>query len=277
MGAPFRCLDAQGQRLLRLQARYGGLHRDRPSLAWNVRTARDNESIHALPLLDMARARGFAAETCAMDKGYDLTTVYDGCEARDVRPIIPLRATPGVKLGQHKPPTCDHGEWRFAGSDSKRGASKPPSHLPAAQAPAGGTAPTARSDRSGRARGCAREPDRRHADGRGARVARAVRRRGQPQARAAADARTPAAAAQALRWPPPTAGLLCGHAPRRALAPRHDVGLGRRPRLGATSTRRSTAAPSRSPAGRSMSAAAPRKPSPSSTPRWLSARSGRAS
>jgi hypothetical protein len=39
-----------------------------------------------------------------MDKGYDLTTVYDGCEARDVRPIIPLRQTPGVRLGQHKPP-----------------------------------------------------------------------------------------------------------------------------------------------------------------------------
>ena len=41
-----------------------------------------------------------------------------------MRPIIPLRQTPGVKLGQHKPPTCEHGEWRFAGSDSKRGASK---------------------------------------------------------------------------------------------------------------------------------------------------------
>jgi hypothetical protein len=93
-------------------------------VAWGVRTARDNESIHALPLIDKVRERGFAAETCAMDKGYDLTSVYDGCEARDCRPIIPLRATPAVKFGQHKPPTCEHGTWRFAGSDSKRGASK---------------------------------------------------------------------------------------------------------------------------------------------------------
>jgi hypothetical protein len=59
-----------------------------------------------------------------MDKGYDLTTVYDGCEARDVRPIIPLRQTIGVARGDHRPPTCEHGEWRFAGPDSKRGASK---------------------------------------------------------------------------------------------------------------------------------------------------------
>jgi len=32
--------------------------------------------------------------------------------------------TPAVKAGKHKPPTCDHGEWTFAGSDAKRGASK---------------------------------------------------------------------------------------------------------------------------------------------------------
>jgi hypothetical protein len=93
-------------------------------LASNARTARDQESIHALALIDKARERGFAVETCAMDKGYDITWVYDGCEDRDVRPIIPLKATPAVKFGQHKPPTCEHGEWRFAGSDSKRGASK---------------------------------------------------------------------------------------------------------------------------------------------------------
>jgi hypothetical protein len=41
-----------------------------------------------------------------------------------VRPIIPLRQTTGVARGDHKPPTCAHGDWRFAGSDSKRGASK---------------------------------------------------------------------------------------------------------------------------------------------------------
>jgi Transposase DDE domain len=93
-------------------------------LAWDVRTARDNESIHALPLIDVAHERGFAVETAAMDKGYDNGFVYNGCEARDVRPIIPLRDTPAVLKGDHKPPTCEHGTWRFAGSDSKRGASK---------------------------------------------------------------------------------------------------------------------------------------------------------
>ena len=41
-----------------------------------------------------------------------------------MQPIIPLRQTIGVARGDHKPPTCEHGEWRFAGSDSKRGASK---------------------------------------------------------------------------------------------------------------------------------------------------------
>jgi transposase len=93
-------------------------------LAWNVRTARDNESIHALPLVDAVRARGFAVETCAMDKGYDLSPIYNACEERNLRPIIPLRRTPDVQRGADQPPTCEHGTWRFAGSDSKRGASK---------------------------------------------------------------------------------------------------------------------------------------------------------
>jgi hypothetical protein len=44
--------------------------------------------------------------------------------ARDVRPIIPLRQTIGVARGDHKPPTCEHGEWRFAGTDYNRGATK---------------------------------------------------------------------------------------------------------------------------------------------------------
>jgi hypothetical protein len=93
-------------------------------LAWNVRTARDQECIHALPLIDKARERGFAVETAAMDKGYDLTTVYDGCEDRDVRPIMPLRETPAVKRGEHRPPTCEHGTWTFAGADYGRKATK---------------------------------------------------------------------------------------------------------------------------------------------------------
>jgi transposase len=41
-----------------------------------------------------------------------------------VRPIIPLRETPAVKRGEHRPPTCEHGTWTFAGADSGRKATK---------------------------------------------------------------------------------------------------------------------------------------------------------
>jgi transposase len=41
-----------------------------------------------------------------------------------VRPIIPLRETTGVKRGDHRPPLCEHGEWRFAGADYGRKATK---------------------------------------------------------------------------------------------------------------------------------------------------------
>jgi hypothetical protein len=93
-------------------------------LAWEVRAAKDAEATAALPLIDATRARGFAIETCAMDKGYDNGPIYDGCEDRDVRPIIPLRQTAAVVRGENKPPCCEHGEWRFAGADYKRKATK---------------------------------------------------------------------------------------------------------------------------------------------------------
>jgi hypothetical protein len=53
-------------------------------VAWQTRTANSNESSFALPLIDAARDRGFNVETCAMDKGYDLGPIYDGCEDRGV-------------------------------------------------------------------------------------------------------------------------------------------------------------------------------------------------
>jgi hypothetical protein len=59
-----------------------------------------------------------------MDKGYDACRIYEGCEDRDVRPIIPLTKSPGVKRGNHHTPTCEHGEWRFAGADYQRKATK---------------------------------------------------------------------------------------------------------------------------------------------------------
>ena len=39
-----------------------------------------------------------------MDMGYDLGPVYDGFEARGSHPVIPLRETPAVKAGKHRPP-----------------------------------------------------------------------------------------------------------------------------------------------------------------------------
>lgn len=39
-------------------------------------------------------------------------------------PVIPLKETPAVKRGEHKPPTCEHGSWTFAGADFKRNAAK---------------------------------------------------------------------------------------------------------------------------------------------------------
>jgi len=93
-------------------------------VAWNVRSARHAEAPAAAPLLDAVRAHGFAPETAAMDKGYDVGPVYDACEDRGIRPIIPLRNTSKVERGEHRPPSCEHGTWTFAGSDPSRGASK---------------------------------------------------------------------------------------------------------------------------------------------------------
>ncbi len=93
-------------------------------VAWQVETARAHESSFATALLDAAKGRGFAPETCALDMGYDTEAIHAACEERDSRPIIPLRETPAVKAGKAGPPTCEHGEWRFAGSDLPRGASK---------------------------------------------------------------------------------------------------------------------------------------------------------
>jgi hypothetical protein len=50
--------------------------------------------------------------------------VHNECAERDCLPIIPLRETSAVKRGDHEPPTCQHGERRFAGSDYQRQASK---------------------------------------------------------------------------------------------------------------------------------------------------------
>jgi hypothetical protein len=93
-------------------------------LAWTVETARDHETLSVAPLLDKLHALGIDPETCALDKGYDNNRVYGDCCERGIAPVIPLRKTPDVKKGKDKPPICEHGEWRFAGADRKRKASK---------------------------------------------------------------------------------------------------------------------------------------------------------
>lgn len=60
-------------------------------LAWQVETARRNESLYVAPLLDKVRARGFQPETCAMDKGYDNNRVMDETCERGCIPIVCLR------------------------------------------------------------------------------------------------------------------------------------------------------------------------------------------
>jgi IS5 family transposase len=93
-------------------------------LAWTVETGRMNESPTVAPLLDKLHGLGFNPETCAMDKGYDNGPNYQACEDHDIRPVICLKETARVKRGDHKPPKCEHGEWRFAGADYDRKATK---------------------------------------------------------------------------------------------------------------------------------------------------------
>ncbi len=75
-------------------------------------------------LLDAAKARGFDPTTAIMDKGYDNGPIHDGCMDRGICPITPLRETGRVKAGDANAPTCEHGEWTFAGADYKRQATK---------------------------------------------------------------------------------------------------------------------------------------------------------
>jgi hypothetical protein len=93
-------------------------------LAWTVETASAAEQTFALELIDAAKARGFDPATAIMDKGYDTGPIHDGCMDRGICPVTPLRETPAVKRGEQNAPTCEHGEWTFAGADYKRRATK---------------------------------------------------------------------------------------------------------------------------------------------------------
>ena len=93
-------------------------------VAWRVETARAHESSIADDLLQRVRERNFQPQTIALDKGYDVTPVYEACERAGALPIIPLRQTPAVKRGEYEAPTCEHGTWTFAGADAKRNSTK---------------------------------------------------------------------------------------------------------------------------------------------------------
>ena len=82
-----------------------------------MRTARTHESSVVSDLLTAVKDRGFAPETAALDKGYDVKPVYEACEQSSCQPIIPLRKTPAVKRGAQLAPKCEHGTWTFAGAD----------------------------------------------------------------------------------------------------------------------------------------------------------------
>jgi transposase len=93
-------------------------------VAWTVKAANEPEQEEVGALLDTVLARGFTPGAGVLDKGYDGQPMHDACESRGIRPVIALKETPAVKAGKHKPPTCEHGEWTFAGADTKRGATK---------------------------------------------------------------------------------------------------------------------------------------------------------
>ena len=85
-----------------------------------MKTARTHESSVVSDLLTAVKDRGFAPETAALDKGYDVKPVYEACEQSSCQPIIPLRKTPAVKRGAQLAPECEHGTWTFAGADFQR-------------------------------------------------------------------------------------------------------------------------------------------------------------
>jgi hypothetical protein len=125
VGPPFSGQHPEGRRLLRIQDRRRGLHGKRafPSPGTCAPQAKA-ETTHALPLIDAARERGFAVSVAIADKGYDNEPFHTGCMDRGIAPITPLRETPAVKRGEHRAPSCEHGDWTFSGADYKRRATK---------------------------------------------------------------------------------------------------------------------------------------------------------
>jgi hypothetical protein len=51
-------------------------------LARRTETAKNSEQTFALPLIDLARERGFSVKTALMDGGYDTEPIHSGCVDR---------------------------------------------------------------------------------------------------------------------------------------------------------------------------------------------------
>ncbi len=67
-------------------------------VAWQVETARRNESLYVARLLDTLRRRDIRPETCAMDKGYDNNRVFEETRSRAVVPIVCIRKGRAIPL-----------------------------------------------------------------------------------------------------------------------------------------------------------------------------------
>jgi hypothetical protein len=93
-------------------------------LAWTVQSARHAEANFALPLIDAVREQGFSVAVAIMDKGYDNGPIYEGCAERGIAPVIALRVTERVKRGEHRTPTCEHGDRTFIGADANLGVTR---------------------------------------------------------------------------------------------------------------------------------------------------------
>ena len=106
-------------------------------LAWQVRSAREHESLFVAALLDTLRRRGFQPETAALDMGYDNNRVYAECEERGCAPVIPLRRTPEVARGNHGAPTAStapgRSRARTSRTDGRSGAARLASATPRAR------------------------------------------------------------------------------------------------------------------------------------------------
>jgi len=114
VGTPLRRLDAQGGGYYGYKVHAAVDVATGLPLAWTVETASAAETNFALPLIDVARERGFAVRTAIMDKGYD----NDGCMERDVAPGpttsarrrsgAALRASASPRAGGSRPTGCIH-------------------------------------------------------------------------------------------------------------------------------------------------------------------------